>query len=347
MHTLTSVRMWSRAAALLGLAGCRATAPAAVPATTVEENAALVQRHPFAQIRDAWCDREGCTVLTPEGLRRADGTVVRDLPGGSWTGLEHHPDGWTLLGTGASGPCVAALPVGGDPGPCVPTPLPPVPTVESPPPIPEQLTRFRALWNAAIAAHGRLPFLPVLGTPEGGAIALARGGGGQGQLFRSGGVPRMVPVPTTSSPATWPAPFALHPSGTEAYLLSWPSPVLRAFDPFTLATRWTVSLEGAGQGLFVDGDGRHLLAATGPEVEDRWADWPLAWPPADAPCCSDAVVREAARPPQDHVVVVDLAAHHLVARAPGRYLRWFSDEGVAWLVTDRELVRISVGAPPA
>ncbi len=332
---------------LAGLWACAHRPREDAPPADARPAAVGVERHPFAQIIDAWCDPDGCTVLTPTGLsRHTGGEAEGTLPPGVWTRLDRAASGWTLGGVGPEGPCDQRVGPTGPEGACVPTPSVPTPTIDAPPDIDVQLARFRTQWNAAIAAHGRLPFVPTLGTPDGGVIALARGGDGRGQLFRSGGMPRMVPVPTSPSPATLPAPFALHPSGTEAYLLSWPTPVLRAFDPFTLAIRWTVSLDGPGQGLFVDGSGRHLLAATGPEDESRFANWPLAWPPADGPCCEDVALRSVARPPQESVVVIDLAAHLVVARAPGRYRRWFAYPGVGWLVTDREVVRLPILAPP-
>ncbi len=331
---------------LVGVVGCRHPAAVVTDPTAATNATTSVQRYPFARVIDAWCGPTGCTVLTPDGLVREGGERVRDVPAGSWTALERQDETWILTGGTPDGPCVLPLADDGTAGTC--TPIPPVvwPTLDDPPDIASQATRFRAQWNAAIAARGRLGFTTILATPDGGVIALARGGDGRGQLFRTGGMPKMVPVPTAPSPATLPTPFAMHPSGTEAYLLSWPSAVLRALDPFTLATRWTVSLEGAGQGLFVDPSGRHLLAATGPEDDSRFANWPVAWPAPEDPCCADALLRATPRPPQDHVVVVDLATHLVAARAPGRYLRWFPGDTATWLVTDREVVRVPVPAPP-
>lgn len=308
---------------LVLLMGCRHAVSPEASAVADAAVAPAVERFPFASITDASCTADGCVVLVDGALRRHTGETIGALPAGACpTELVGGPDAW---------------------GPCPPAPAWTV--EEDPPPVEQQVARFRVRWNAAIAGHTRLPFLTTLATPDGGVIALARGGG-QGQLFRSGGMPKMVPVPTSPSPSTWPAPLALHPSGTEAYLLPWPTPVVRAFDPFTLATRWTVSVEGAGQGLFVDPAGRFLLVAAGPGEEDRFADHPLLQPSDGAPWISDPMIWASPRPPYDHVAVIDVAAHTLAARAPGRYRRWFPFDKVAWIVTDREVVRIPVGTPP-
>jgi hypothetical protein len=334
-------------ALLLVLLACHAhPGHGAVPADAGAATAS-VERFPFPQLVDATCDEGGCTVLVGGALRRQTGEVLVTLPAGAWTGIDRGEGGFQLTASTPTGPCRAWLGDGATtPEACEPLAPPAWASVEDLPPIPEQLERFRIQWNAAIAAHGRLPFVPVLGTPDGGVIALARGGDGRGQLFRSGGMPKMIPVPTAPSPATWPAPFALHPSGTEAYLLPWPTTVLRAFDPFTLATRWSVGLDGAGQGLFVDPGGRWLLAATGPGEVEGFVDYPLLWTAPAEPCCEDALLRAAPRPPQERVVVVDLAAHTVAVRAPGAYRGWFAFEHVLWLVTDQEITRVPVQAPP-
>ena len=149
------------------------------------------------------------------------------------------------------------------------------------------------------------------------------------------------------SPVSWPAWLALHPTGVEAYLVVWPGPVIRAFDPGTLEIRWTLAVEGAARGLFVDPGGRWLLLAVGTSETDRLLDWPILPPSAEpgADPNRDEVLRLLPAPPSDEVVVVDLATHTVAARARGSYRRFLPlDRPV--LATDREVVFLTPGALP-
>jgi len=327
---------------LLALAaGCPKPTSGTEPQVEAPAIQGSVRRLPIPGLVDVACDASGCAILDANGLRDRDGQPVALPPGPRWTGLSEGPGGLEVHGVTESGACVWTIGVAS----CAPVAAPaPDPVGEPPPPV-DQARRFEAQWNAARAAAGRLPFASSVPAAGGGVLTLLRGVDGRGQIFRSGGGAGVIPVPVTPSPATWPAPFALHPSGQELYLLPWPTGSVRALDRTTLGTRWTVSLDGAGQGLFVDADGRFLLALVGAPDLDQFSDWPVRQPPPDAPCCADEALRGESRPPAEAVVVVDLVEHRVALRVEGRYRRWEREGEVAWLATDRELARLTV-APP-
>ena len=278
-------------------------------------------------LRDVACNETQCVALTAAGLVSlepglpplplvvpADAAVLR-VDAGAWATL--------------------------------PSPPPP-PLLDDPPPLAEQVASFTVAWNAGIAAHWRSRFQRIVLGPGGGVISWTRGAEGGGQLMRIGAGRAFARVSTVPSPVSYPAWLALHPTGTEAYLLAWPTPVLAAFDPVSVVPRWSVELGGAGHGLFVDPEGRWLLAEIGPGRTDRLVDWPLPAPDPTRDLADDAVLRTLPRPDATEVVVVDLAAHAIAFRANGAHRRWLALPGGRYLLaTDREAVFFRPEDPPA
>lgn len=204
-----------------------------------------------------------------------------------------------------------------------------------------EVAALRDLHALRARAGWRAPFQRLLIAPDGVPVSLSRGAEGTGQLVRGGVPPRVARVSVSPSPSTFPGVLALNPQGHEAYLLAWPGAVLRAFDPLTLESRWTLSLDAPAQGLFVDPTGRFLVAETGPLVPDRFVDWPLPAvdpaPPFDP--AADPLLRQQDRPPAARTVVVDLAARAILLDARGRLRRWLGDDPARYvLATDQELV---------
>jgi hypothetical protein len=216
----------------------------------------------------------------------------------------------------------------------------PVPeTVDEPPPLAEETEQFRLQHNRAVANGWRAAFSRILVLPN-GLVTWARGTEGTGQLVRTAGSVAFVRIPAASSPVSYPAWLALHPTGMEAYLLPWPSDTLTAFDPGRLATRWSLALGGAGVGLFVDGDGRWLLAQVGTDDTDRFVDWPLPAFVADTATdpLADERVRAFPRPPAQSTVLVDLSRQDVAVRVAGAFRGWASMGASRVLATDREVV---------
>ncbi|MFN7145791.1 MAG: hypothetical protein ACK4YP_18595, partial [Myxococcota bacterium] len=175
-----------------------------------------------------------------------------------------------------------------------------------------------------------------------------RGLDGADQLVRTGAGSRTARLGAASSSVSYPAWLAMHPTGVEAYLVAWPAPVVRAFDPGTLEVRWTLPVDGAAQGLFVDAGGRWLVVGIGPATTERFADWPVLRPDPAAPLdpFRDEVLRALDRPPVDEVLVIDLAAQAVVARAKGVFRRFLPLQRPV-LATDREVVFLVPGALPS
>ncbi|MFZ5481081.1 MAG: hypothetical protein ACOZNI_30245 [Myxococcota bacterium] len=208
------------------------------------------------------------------------------------------------------------------------------------PPIAEDAEQFRLGHNRAVANGWRAGFGRVLVAPGGALVTWARGTEGTGQLVRAGGAAVFVRIPAASAPVSYPAWLALHPTGTEAYLLPWPSDALTAFDPVQLQTRWSVRVGGPAVGLFLDADGRWLIAQTGPDETDRFVDWPLPAFVGEAPGdpLADERVRAFPRPPARETVLVDLARRAVAVRVAGAFRGWLADGGRRLLATDREVV---------
>lgn len=301
------------------------------------------RRIPIPGLRDVACAEGGCVALAATGLVRLDdlSRVSADLS--AWDTLRPgEGGGWGVEGDCEGGRCAAPLGGDGVVGPSTPIASVAPALEDQSPPLAEDAKRYTAWWNAAIANRWRAGFRRVVVGPGDAVVSWSRGGEGVGQLVRSGARPSFARVPAPDAPVSYPAWLALHPTGTEGYLLPWPATTVTAFDPVALTTRWTAALGGAGVGLFVDAGGRWLLAEVGDgDVGDRWLDWPVPALP-DAPAADpfrDEVLRASPRPPATHTVVVDLSAHSVVARVPGRHRRFLGRPDGGWLLaTDREVL---------
>ncbi len=331
------------------LAACGDSAAVRAPAETA---APVGDRVPVARLADVACDGATCRALADGNLLALPDRTPIGAPGafaGADT-LRVGPGGWEV-----EGPCPAEVSgdrcvrvLGADGAPGTPTPVrAAAPTVGDPLPLSEAAEAFTAAWNHGLAREWRSGFYPVVVGPGGGRITWLRGLEGAGQLVRAGAGSRTVRLGAASSSVSWPAWLAVHPTGVEAYLVAWPAPVVRAFDPATLEVRWTLPVDGAAQGLFVDPGGRWLVVATGPGTTERFVDWPVPRPElGERDPHRDEVLRTLDRPPMDEVLVIDLALHEVVGRARGTYRRFLPLQRPV-LATDREVVFLTPGELPS
>jgi len=301
-------------------------------------------------LADVACAGSTCRALV-------DGALVA-LPEGTPVGspgalmgadtLRASGDGWEVEGPCDAGRCTRALDADGNPGAPAPVATVAVALEETPLPLAEAGAAFVAAWNAGLARGWRSGFFRVIVGPGEGRITWLRGLEGAGQLVRAGAGSRTVRLGAASSAASYPAWLAVHPTGMEAYLVAWPAPVVRAFDPATLDVRWTLPVEGAAQGLFVDPGGRWLVVGTGTGTTERFADWPNPRPDPDATLdpTRDEALRTAERPPMEAVLVIDLATRAVIGRAAGTFRRFLAlDRPV--LATDREILFLDPGEIPS
>ncbi|MDP2313003.1 MAG: hypothetical protein Q8P41_08865 [Pseudomonadota bacterium] len=335
---------------LLLLLACTAGSRVNQPGNRAEAEAGDA-RLPFPGLSDLACDRTDCRALVA-------GTLVA-LPGGAPVGAAgalatfdtlrvSAPGTWAVEGPCEPGPrCVASLGADGTPGVSTPAPgLPPLD--EDAPSLASAAEAFGAAWNAGIAAGWRSGFHRVIVGPGGGRITWLRGIDGAGQLVRVGNGSRTVRLGAATASVSWPGWLALHPTGVEAYLVAWPSPLVRAFDPATLEMRWTLPLEGAARGLFVDPSGRWLVVAVGPGTTDRLVEWPVPSlsPVPTADLARDEVLRAIEHPRTDSVVVIDLATQAVAAEARGELRRFLPLPDRPLVATDKEVVYFTPGALP-
>lgn len=194
-------------------------------------------------------------------------------------------------------------------------------------------------WNQALKAGWRSGFDRIVVASGPATVELTGEMDGSAQLFRHGVDPAFAKVWLGNAAGMrFPANLAMHPTGVEAYLCAWPSPLVIAFDPLNLQRHWTLPLDGASQGLFVESSGRFLLVGTGSAGTEPWS-----WTGPDATenedPYRDEVLRRQSRPPISAVEVVDLQNHEVRVELKGRYRRWLSlEDGRKLVATDQELV---------
>ncbi len=296
---------------------------------------------------DVGCAGTECVALVGDRLLRLpDATPLPSPPGlTAFDTLRAVAAGWEVEGPCPSGRCVARFAVDADAiGPLHPGVPLPLPEAE-PRSLTDAAEAATTAWNTAIRSEWRSSFGRVAVAPGGGRLTFLRGVDGAGTLVRAGGGSRAIRVATVTTAANFPAWIALHPTGTEAYLVVWPSPWVRAFDPSTLASRWTLLLDGAAQGLFVDATGRWLLVGVGAGGTDRLTDWALPAVDSTDDPARDEVLRAQERPTIQKTLVIDLASHTVAAEAEGSLRRCLRVGDQMLLATDRAIVTFRPEAP--
>lgn len=338
------------------LLACRHAPPAPGTAPGDDPAEAGISRLALPGLRDVACASpdaaastpDACVALVPGGLRAIRTAALHEespplpAPEGirAFDTLGYKSGAWTVEGACAEARCARALTLD-PPALGEPSPAPALPALTDEfGALDVEARAFTAVFNQGTRNRWRTGFSRLVVGPGGGLITWVRGSGGAGQLMRVGAGSTFVRVPAAESPVSYPAWLALHPTGAEVYLLPWPTTVLTAVDPMTLRTRWTVALEGAGRGLFLDESGRWLLAEVGSGTSETYVDWPIPRP-AEGPLdpFRDEVQRALPRPAAVEVVVIDVATKRVAVRAGGTFRRWLAlADGRRLLATDREVV---------
>jgi hypothetical protein len=353
---------------LFGLLACgpahRSPGGTTVPTARPERGIARV---PIAGLLDVACGSDACLALASDGARRVpiaggEPTPVAGpdgLSGADTVRATAGPDGhlaWTVEGPCPEGRCARDLDPGAmlDPAAApaslgAPRALPPPPALEDTEALADADRRFTDAFNAGTRNGWRGGFFRLIVGPGGGRITWMRGMDAAGQLMRIGAGSTSARFPATNTPVSWTGWLALHPTGQEGYLLPWPTTVLTAFDPVTLKAHWSLPLEDAGRGLFLDPAGRWMVVLLGPGESDRFADWPILVPRGDEAedPLRDEVIRDIPGPEVTSVALVDLAAHRVALRVPGNYRRFLRlSDGRLLVATTQELALFTPEAPP-
>jgi hypothetical protein len=207
-------------------------------------------------------------------------------------------------------------------------------------------------WNRIIERHWRVPFQKTIPSPGGGVITWLRGVDvATARLMRVGHGLVEAPAAGSSWPITCTGWLALHPTGSEFYLLTWPSSRIFAYDPSTLTKRWSLDLGAPAVGLFLDPSGRFLLVGLSDRPDpERLSDWevtPRTGEESSDPA-GDGVIDLSVLPPIVATELVDIAGPTTVVRADGAFRAWIAlPDGARLLATDREVVRLEPGPPAA
>ncbi|MCB9781094.1 MAG: hypothetical protein H6742_21180 [Alphaproteobacteria bacterium] len=327
------------------------TALAGPPAAggTVGESSPPLDQRPLDQVgrveldglRGVACGADGCSVLVGDRLHDLD---PKTLALGEERGvapadarLVEGPGGPVLLHPCAaeSGWCTVGV------GPAA-TPAPLVVEEQALPRSPQEVG---VLWNTRHARGWRVPFLERSPSPTGGLLFLLRSA--PSRLMRTGGAIKATELETTAPLFPWLPSVALHPTGTEAFVLPWPGGTLTGVDVRRMAPRWTLPLGPAAHGLFVDESGR-LLVAEEAGAQDGSTAHPdgarRAVPGLDIDPTGDLALAlgRGDRPDAARTVVVDLSVPRLVWRESGRYLSLVSLGDHRWLLaTEQALVLLA------
>lgn len=312
--------------------------PSAPTATPSEKASASSWRIPVRFLQDVACDGGRCLALHGGQLSRLP--TMQPIPGlqlPEWDTLRHGEQGWEVEGPCGEDRCVTSLSLD-PPGVGTPSPVPGLPVGAE---APENLgDLWIDGWNLARKQGWRSGFDRVVVAQGPGTVRLLKGMDGAAQLIRQGVDPAVARIGLGGAEGPeFPATLAMHPTGIEAYLSAWPSPLVIAVDPNTLQRHWTLPLEGAAQGLFVDTTGRFLVVGVGTtEVTSGWA-WPLPSGSATADPFRDEAIRGTPRPPISTVDVIDLQDHTVKVELRGSYRRWLTlPDGRQLVATDQELV---------
>ena len=297
---------------------------------------------PVEGLLAAACDPAGCARVDARGLATFDpGSLAAADPPlplpVSTEALLSVPGGFWAEGTCGGAPCAVRI-AGGAWAPADPAPEP-APAGAGP-------EEVRA-WTRILGQGWRIPF--ARGVPlRDGVLTWSRGfGPGSARLMRTGGRLRFASTPEPAGPVTAEGWLCPHPSGTVAWLLLWPEPVIRALDGGSLRVLAEVALPGPAIGLFLDPGGRWLLLGrTAAPDPDRLQDWParaLAADPGRDPLLSGW---RSFGPPMEGVLVVDGLAGGVAASVEGAFRAWIPrPDGAILLATDRVLVRLEPQDP--
>lgn len=199
-------------------------------------------------------------------------------------------------------------------------------------------------WNLQIKNLWRSPFQAHVPNPNGGSLRLQRGlTPGTSRVVRLGGASLTARQAPDPGPVAYPNALALHPTGTEAYLVVWPNPQLIAFNARTMETTWRTGLGGPAQGLFVSRDGRYLIAESGGIApEHQLLDYePLArTPPTGIDPAADASFGWLERPKASGTLLVDLAVGRVVATLPGPFIGFAARKDGAVIASDSAIASV-------
>ena len=266
---------------------CTARVPSTTDATGAAENAVpLAKVTSLDQISTLKCDDAGCSV------NAAGGIYQYSLETGTLTETEGVPE----------------------------------PMVE-PWPVAVTALSLEEQWNTQVKNRWRSPFRAEIPTSNGGRLRSVRGlTPGTSRVIRIGGSVVTARQGLDAGDIAYPNALALHPTGTEAYLIVWPNPDLIAFRAQTLETTWRIRLGAPAQGLFISEDGRYLLAETdGTSPEHQLLDYEptLRIPPPGIDPAADPSLAWLERPEPRGTIVVDLTIGEVVARLPGQATGFF------------------------
>jgi len=218
------------------------------------------------------------------------------------------------------------------------------PETMTPWPEPTDPSSIEERWNLQIKNQWRSPFQANVPNPNGGSLRLQRGlTPGTSRVVRLGGASLTARQAPDPGAVAYPNALALHPTGTEAYLVVWPNPQLIAFNARTLETTWRTGLGGPAQGLFVSRDGRYLIAESGGVApEHQLLDYePLArTPPTGTDPSADASFRWLERPAASGTLLVDLAVGRVVARLPGPFIGFATRKDGAVIASDSAIASV-------
>ncbi len=199
-------------------------------------------------------------------------------------------------------------------------------------------------WNAQVKNTWRSPFRAQIPSPDGGHLRIQRGlTPGTSRVVRLGGsvlTARQSPDPGR---VAYPNALALHPTGTEAYLVVWPNPFLTAFNVRTLKTTWRISIGDAAQGLFVSEDGRYLVVETGGSApEHQMLDYePEArTAPEGVDPSSDETFQWLSRPEATATVLVDLGSGTVATQLPGPFTGFALQKDGAIIASQNGITRV-------
>ncbi len=318
---------------------CACLRPAPLPAPPRPEPAGLQ----LPGIQDAACDDSGCFALLKSGLLRLPGREPVALPPGALPAdtLLPDPGGWRIEGPCAPGaPDRCAQTLSADLStPSAPFPLPPEPPWTPAPDLQSRAITWKAARDRAISRHDRLPF-DLLAVDADAVLTILHGESGAAQIVRTGQNATFTRLSLFTSDPLYEPSLALHPSRDELYVLAWPSPLVVALNASTLARRWHLVMDGPAQGLFLTGDGRFLVFATGDAADAPPRPWHPVPMTGEGDPLRDERLRLLPPPPVSEIHVVEVETGEIAASVKGKFRRFLEWKEGFYVVTDREIRKL-------